>query len=137
MKKSTTKSTKSPAPATKTAVSAAKPASVTKPAVTKIKAAVPPTIVVKPVAPTRLVTTITALIDVGYGNTLYVRGEGPGLSWEKGVPLDSTAGDKWTVTLPETERPVVFKFLLNDVTWSAGEDFTVAPGTSITLTPFF
>lgn len=137
MKKSTTKSTKSPAPATKAAVSAAAPASVTKPTVTKIKAAVPPTIVVKPIAPTRLVTTITALVDVGYGNTLYIRGDGPGLGWEKGVPLDPVAGDKWILTLPESTRPVAFKFLLNDVTWSTGEDFTVAPGTSITLTPVF
>jgi len=135
MKKSTTKSTKSPAPATKSAVPAASPASV--PAVTKIKAAVPPTVVVKPVAPTRLATTITALIDIGYGNTLFLRGEGPGLSWDKGISLESVADNKWKIALPESERPLVFKFLLNDVTWSAGEDFTVAPGTSITLTPTF
>jgi hypothetical protein len=138
MKKSITKSTKSPAPATKVAVSATPaPAAATKPAVTQIKSAVPPTVVVKPVAPTRLVTTITALIDVGYGNTLFLRGEGPGLSWDKGIALDSVANDKWTITFPESERPIVFKFLLNDVTWSSGEDFTVAPGTSITLTPVF
>lgn len=137
MKKSTIKSPKSPAPATKAVVSPVAPASVTKPAVTKIKAAVPPTVVVKPVVPTRLVTSITALIDVGYGNTLFLRGEGPGLSWEKGIPLDSVADDKWTITFPDSERPIVFKFLLNDVTWSLGEDFTVAPGTSITLTPVF
>src|SRR5688572_26629050 len=112
MKKPTTKSTKSPAPATKSAVAAAKPAAPGKPAVTKIKAAVPPSIVVKPVAPTRLVTTITALIDVGYGNTLFIRGEGPGLNWEKGIPLDIVADDKWTITLPESVQPVVFKFLL-------------------------
>ncbi|MEO6568554.1 MAG: hypothetical protein ABIO94_07295 [Opitutaceae bacterium] len=108
-----------------------------KPPVAKIKAAVPPSIVAKPGAPARLVTGITALINVGYGNTLYIRGEGPGLSWEKGVPLDIIADDKWTITLPESVRPVVFKFLLNDISWSSGEDYMIAPGTSISVTPVF
>jgi hypothetical protein len=140
MKKLTTKRTNSPAPATKSAVAAskaAKPAVSAKPAVAKIKTAISPSIVVEPIAPTPLVTTITALIDVGYGNTLFIRGEGPGLTWEKGIPLDILADDKWAITLPESVRPVIFKFLLNDVSWSAGEDFTVAPGTSITVTPVF
>ncbi|MEO7412100.1 MAG: hypothetical protein ABIZ81_01985 [Opitutaceae bacterium] len=137
MKKPITKSSKSPAPATKSAIPAPKPTPAAKPAVSKIKTAIPPSIVVKPVAPTRLVTAITALINVGYGNTLYIRGEGPGLSWEKGVPLDILADDKWSITLPESVRPVIFKFLLNDVSWSAGEDYMVAPGTSISVTPMF
>jgi hypothetical protein len=159
MKKTTTKSTKSPAPATKpvTAAKAVAPAKaavktgatvppipVTKTGrtvppipVTKTGRTVPPIPAVKPVAATRVVTTITALIDVGYGNALFIRGEGPGLSWEKGIPLDSTADDKWSIALGESSRPVVFKFLINDVTWSAGDDYSVAPGTSITLTPSF
>ena len=103
----------------------------------KIKAVVPPSIVAKPVVPAQLVTGITALINVGYGNALFIRGEGPGLSWDKGVPLDIIADDKWTITLPEWGRPVMFKFLLNDVSWSSGEDYMVAPGTSISVTPVF
>lgn len=144
MKKSNTKSSKSPAPATKSAPSAVKTAPAAKAAVSKTKAATSPVVpatpavaVVKPVTPTKVVTTITALIDVGFGNTLYLRGDGPGLSWDKGIPLESVASDRWTIVLPESGRPVIFKFLLNDVTWCTGEDFTVAPGTSITLTPLF
>jgi hypothetical protein len=135
MKKPTTKSTKSPAPATKPAI--AKTPLASKPAVTKIKAAVPPSVIVKPAAPKPVVTTITALIDVGYGNTLFVRGEGPGLNWDKGVALDVVGTNRWTIALPESTRPIVFKFLLNDVSWSAGDDFTVAPGTSLSVTPVF
>lgn len=154
MKKSTTKSIKSPAPVTKSVpakpTASAKPAAKTKTAAASSAAkssapftatatlasstTVPP---FAPVAPTRQVTTITALVDVGFGNTLYLRGEGPGLSWEKGVPLDSLASDKWAITFAESARPIIFKFLLNDVSWSAGEDYTVAPGTSITVTPVF
>jgi hypothetical protein len=143
MKKSNTKSSKSPAPATKPAPSAVKTAPAAKAAVSKTKAATsipspkPAAPAIKPVLPTKVVTTVTALIDVGFGNTLYLRGDGPGLSWDKGVPLQSVADDKWSIVLPESGRPVIFKFLLNDVTWCTGEDFTVAPGTSITLTPLF
>src|SRR5579872_5239985 len=36
--------------------------------------------------------TIEAKIDVGFGNTLYLRGEGPGLSWTQGVPLTCVDG---------------------------------------------
>ena len=49
---------------------------------------------VKKAAPKVVVTTITALVDVGFGNTLYLRGEGPGLSWEKGVPMKCVTDDK-------------------------------------------
>ena len=89
------------------------------------------------VAPTAVVTTISASIDVGFVNGLYVRGEGPGLSWEKGLRLECTADDKWTVVLGESVRPFVFKFLVNDEVWSTGDDYTVESGASITLTPTF
>jgi hypothetical protein len=39
----------------------------------------------KTVTTAKPVTTIEAKIDVGFGNNLFVRGEGPGLSWEKGT----------------------------------------------------
>jgi len=82
-------------------------------------------------------TKIIALIDVGFGNTLYVRGEGPGLSWDKGVPLDCVIDDQWTFALKGVTKPVVFKLLINDLSWSAGEDYSVKPGESLTVTPTF
>lgn len=82
-------------------------------------------------------TTIVAQIDVGFGNTLFVRGDGPGLSWEKGVSLDCVADDKWTISLGETAKPIVFKFLINDQTWCAGDDFIAQPGTTVTVSPTF
>lgn len=83
------------------------------------------------------VTAITAKIDVGFGNALYIRGEGPGLSWNKGLPLKNTGADAWTISLPRSTRPIVFKFLLNDETWSAGADYTADPGASVTVSPSF
>ncbi len=84
-----------------------------------------------------LVTKIAAKIDIGFGNTLYIRGEGPGLSWEKGIPLDCVADDLWSITLAETARPVVFKFLVNDLTWSVGDDYLAQPGSVTELIPAF
>ena len=89
------------------------------------------------VQPLVVVTTIAANVDVGFGNALYVRGEGPGLSWEKGLRMECVADDRWTLALGESSRPFIFKFLINDETWNIGDDCTVAPGASVILTPSF
>jgi hypothetical protein len=82
-------------------------------------------------------TTITAKIDIGFGNTLFLRGEGPGLSWNHGVALDCVDDDKWSITLPGAHRVVIFKFLVNDLTWSAGSDYLVEPGSTSVFVPAF
>ena len=92
---------------------------------------------VKAVAPKPVQTTITARFDVGFGNALFIRGEGPGLSWDKGLPMECVSSDLWRVTLADSTRAFAFKFLINDTVWSAGPDFTAACGTSVTLTPEF
>jgi hypothetical protein len=82
-------------------------------------------------------TTIVANINVGFGNALYIRGEGPGLSWDKGLVMDCASDAQWAVTISDASGPVVFKFLVNDITWCVGTDYSVAPGASITLEPTF
>jgi hypothetical protein len=82
-------------------------------------------------------TFISARVDVGFGNHLYLRGEGPGLSWDHGVAMDCTAADCWASTLKGAAAPVVFKVLINDETWSSGNDYVVEPGQSVTITPTF
>ena len=82
-------------------------------------------------------TTITANIDVGFGNAVYVRGEGPGLSWDKGLVMDCVADDKWTITISDAVGPIVFKLLLNDLIWCIGNDYTVEPGGSLAIEPTF
>jgi len=123
MKKITTKSSKSAksaAPPSGAASVAARPA--------------PP--VKKPAAKTTS-TKITAQFDVGFGNTLYIRGEGPGLSWDRGLAMDCVADDEWTITLSDATVPVVFKFLLNDITWCVGNDYVVEPGGATVVVPSF
>ena len=154
-----TKPAKSPTPATKSTTPVAAPKSAAKiapkpapvpvpvaapkatkaPASKKVAAPVakPAAPAVKPVAAKPLVTVITAKIDIGFGNALYVRGEGAGLSWDHGLLLTCVADDKWSVTLGESVRPIIFKFLVNDLSWSAGEDYVIAPGSSAVLVPTF
>ena len=126
MKKSTSKKAASPAPAKKAAPVVAKPA---KPVLKKTS--------VKAVASRPVTTTVTAQIDIGFGNALYIRGEGPGLSWDRGVLMNCVSDAEWQIALKESARPIVFKFLVNDLSWSAGEDYTAAAGAAVTLTPTF
>ncbi len=164
MKKTTSKpAAKSPAPAMKVAPTAkptvavtkvapaAKPAAkpAPKPAAKKkvvapavvapaaVAPAVAPTPAVKPVATKPVVTTITAEIDIGFGNALYLRGEGAGLSWDKGILMTCVSDSQWQLALGESARPIIFKFLVNDLSWSAGEDYTVAAGSSVAFVPTF
>jgi hypothetical protein len=80
--------------------------------------------------------TIEARIDVGFGNTLYLRGEGLGLSWTQGVPLTCVDGKTWKWT-GETREQLKFKLLLNDQVWSQGEDLVAAPGQKLEISPAF
>ena len=140
MKKSTTKAAKTPAPAKIAPTKAVKkttPATAKRtPAKKAVKAPSTKAPAVKiPAAPSA--TDITALIDVGFGNTLYIRGEGPGLSWDSGVALDCAADNKWTIALPASEKPVVYKLLINDLTWSVGPDYVAESGAKVTVEPTF
>ena len=82
-------------------------------------------------------TVISAQVDIGFGNILFLRGEGPGLSWDKGLAMDWTSNQTWAATLAGATAPVVFKVLVNDLTWNTGKDYVVEPGQSITVTPTF
>ena len=129
--KKTTK-TKALTPAKKTAAKPVVKKSAAAPAAKKAK-----TVAKKPAAPKVSITTITAQIDVGFGNALFLRGEGPGLNLEKGLLLNCVADTEWSVNLSGAKSPLTFKFLLNDETWCVGEDYTLAPGKVGTFAPEF
>jgi hypothetical protein len=80
--------------------------------------------------------TIEAKIDVGFGNTLYLRGEGPGLNWNQGIPLTCVDDSTWKWSGPAAEA-LRFKLLLNDSVWSKGEDLVAAPGDKVEVAPAF
>lgn len=84
----------------------------------------------------RKLVTIEAKIDVGFGNALYLRGQGHGLSWDRGIPLVCLDGKtwQWSGEAPETLK---FKLLLNDAIWSKGEDLVATPGERLEVAPSF
>jgi len=91
-----------------------------------------------PVAPPPhgAVTTIDVKMDVGFGNVVFLRGQGGGLTWERGVPLNCVDGKTWRWS-GTVKDPVTFKPLINDHVWSAGSDLTVKPGQKVEVKPSF
>jgi hypothetical protein len=59
-------------------------------------------------------TRLIATSYIGIGNRLFIRGEGPGLSWEKGVPLQFVSIGKWRWETAEAASPINFKLYKND-----------------------
>ena len=80
--------------------------------------------------------TIEAKIDVGFGNTRYLRGEGKGLNWNQGIPLTNVDGSTWQWS-GEADEKLKVKLLLNDAVWQKGEDLIVAPGEKVQVAPAF
>ena len=82
-------------------------------------------------------TRLLATAYIGIGNRLFIRGEGPGLSWEKGVPLGFVSIGKWRWETTETAATVTFKLYKNDTVecTTLGEQ-SIAPGhlTEVTAT---
>ncbi|HEY3860965.1 MAG TPA: hypothetical protein VGO59_03685 [Verrucomicrobiae bacterium] len=89
-----------------------------------------------PKTPAEAVTTIEVKADVGFGNAVFLRGAGTGLTWERGVPLVCVDGSTWRWS-QKVGKPVTFKVLLNDQVWSAGNDLVVAPGQRLEVSPSF
>jgi hypothetical protein len=81
-------------------------------------------------------TTIDVKVDVGFGNAVFLRGQGSGLTWEHGVPLSCVDGSTWRWS-QNTASPITFKVLINDKVWSAGNDLVVKPGQKLEVAPSF
>lgn len=82
-------------------------------------------------------TTIIAKVDVGFGNLLYIRGDGEGLSWDMGIQMQNTAADEWTLSSTGIKKDFACKFLINDETWSEGEDVIIRAGEKSVIVPSF
>ncbi len=59
-------------------------------------------------------TRLIATAYIGIGNKLYIRGDGPGLSWEKGIPLQFVSIGKWRWETPDATAPITVKLYKND-----------------------
>lgn len=75
--------------------------------------------------------------NVGYGNNLFIRGQGPGLSWMQGVLLTNVAPDEWIWETSEPFDQCEFKVLVNDKDYEAGDNHRLPPGAIVQYTPCF
>lgn len=83
------------------------------------------------------ISRIVIRYDVGFNNTIYLRGTGPNLGWDKGTLLKNTSPDEWVW---ETDLPFEvceFKVLVNDKDYENGENHLMKCGSTISYTPKF
>lgn len=82
-------------------------------------------------------TTVVANVDVGFGNTLFLRGSGPDLLWSKGVPMDCGSDTSWSLTIASVTKPFEFKVLINDIFWNTGDNSVAQVGSTTKIDPTF
>jgi hypothetical protein len=82
-------------------------------------------------------TRVVIKYDIGFSNTLYIRGKGANLSWDKGIPLNNTKNDEWVWETDLNFQNAEFKVLINDKIYEAGYDHTIQCGSTIQYTPQF
>jgi hypothetical protein len=74
-------------------------------------------------------TRLLVTAYIGIGNKLYLRGDGPGLSREKGVPLQFVSIGKWRWETADASDPITAKLYKNDEQeCTALGTLTLAPG---------
>ena len=122
-----------------------KPEKKTTPKKTAVKKTAAKKTTTKKVATTRKVSTvkkslktsIVAYVDVGFGNTLYIRGEGAGLLWETGLPLKNVSASEWIFDTNKATGLLTFKFLINDQIWAEGDNIVAEAGSKSVSSPRF
>jgi hypothetical protein len=82
-------------------------------------------------------STLVATAYIGIGNKLYVRGDGPGLNWNQGVPMQFLAIGKWGWTSPKAGEPITCRIYRNDETPMLDDNIVIAPGSKAEITPRF
>ncbi|MFT3830601.1 MAG: hypothetical protein QM691_12940 [Opitutaceae bacterium] len=82
-------------------------------------------------------TRLLVTAYIGIGNKVFIRGEGPGLSWEKGVPMEFVSIGKWSWETGDAVDPLKIQLYKNDDLAAQGEAITLPPGHHIEATPVF
>ena len=82
-------------------------------------------------------TRLLATAYIGIGNKLFIRGDGPGLSWDKGAPMQFVSIGKWGWSTQDAVGPVRVKLLKNDETAALTGDLTLEPGRHTEITALF
>lgn len=82
-------------------------------------------------------TRLLVTAYIGIGNKLFIRGDGPGLSWDKGVPMQFVSIGKWGWASHDATAPVKCKLFKNDDTGALSGEVTLEPGKHVEVTALF
>ena len=82
-------------------------------------------------------TTVVANVMIGIGNKPYLRGDGPGLSWEEGVSMNFIEIGKWAWSPPRKNASLTVQLYRNDKDPDKGGKIDVKPGQKLEITPEF
>ncbi|QXD22780.1 hypothetical protein F7C95_12605 [Opitutia bacterium ISCC 51] len=74
---------------------------------------------------------------IGISNKLYIRGDGPGLDWDKGTPMELVGIGKWEWKTYAASAAIQCKVLINDEQWTDTENLTIEPNTTLETTASF
>ncbi len=82
-------------------------------------------------------TRLLATAYIGIGNKLYIRGQGPGLSWDKGEPMQFVSIGKWGWSTQDAAAPITCKLYKNDETEALTGEVVLEPGRHVEITALF
>ena len=82
-------------------------------------------------------TSVVANVMIGIGNKPYLRGEGAGLSWDEGVPMNFIEIGKWAWTPTRKNAALTVQVYRNDEDPDKGGKIEVKSGEEIEITPDF
>ncbi len=82
-------------------------------------------------------TRLLATAYIGIGNRLFIRGDGPGLSWDKGVPMQFVSIGKWGWATHDASAPVRCKLYKNDESAAVSGEVLLEPGQHVEITALF
>jgi len=77
--------------------------------------------------------------NVGLGNRISVRGDTDPFRWDRGIDARNTASDVWEFQMKRVPAGQTFQFkpLINDTTYSTGDNFVVTGGKTLDIYPAF
>lgn len=84
----------------------------------------------------RMITEIRVKCELAPGHSLTIRGNGAGLNWDAGVPLEKIDIETYVYRFYGSTNPFVdFKVMLDDQTWEEGSNHRVECGKQTDIIP--
>lgn len=89
------------------------------------------------ISPNIVLPNVPVGVNYDGSGKLFIRGTGPGMSWEKGLEMKNPEAGKWTFETSEVFKQFSFKVVLNDQQWEQGEDHLAENAKTLEISPRF